>query len=120
QQRPGEIVRGDQRVLVILPEPVAPLPVKTVSELVGSTGIAPLDQVPACITGQLAQGGVVGGGQVGGQHVRRQCRPLGPGDRIRWVAGVAGGQQCLSVVAGGGGLVGGEPFAQDGLGEPVH
>ena len=86
----------------------------------GSTGIAPLDQVPACVAGQLAQGGAVGGGQIGGQHVRRQSRPPGPGDRIRRVAGVAGGQQRLSVFAGGSGLGGGEPFAQDGLGEPVH
>ena len=113
-------MRGRQRVLVVLAEPVAPLLAKTADEIMRSTGIAPLEQVKACVAGQLAQGGVVGGGQVGGQHVRRQPRPPGPGDRIRRVAGVAGGQQRLGVSAGGRGLGGGEPFAQDGLGEPVH
>ena len=111
---------GRQRVLAVLAEPVAPLQEKTADEIVGRAGIAALYQVPARVAGQLAQGGAVGAGQVGGQHVRHQPRPLGPGCRIRRVAGIAGGQHRLGARAGGGGPGRGEPVTQDGLGEPVH
>ena len=51
QQRPGEIVRGRQRVRVVLAEPVAPVPVQAAGEIMGGAGIAPLEQVPACVAG---------------------------------------------------------------------
>jgi hypothetical protein len=41
------IVRGHQRVLMVLAEPAAPLLVKIAHYFPGSSGIAPLNQVPA-------------------------------------------------------------------------
>src|ERR1700757_4105118 len=109
-------MRGRQRMLVVLAEPVAPLLAKTADEIMGSAGIAARYQVPAGMAGELAQGGTIGGGYVGGQHVRHQAGPLRPSDRIRRIAGIAGGQDRLGAPAGRDGPGGGEPVAEDGLG----
>ena len=66
----------------------------------GGAGIAACEQVTAPVAGQLAQAGVAGGGQVGGQQVRHQPGPPGPGGGIIRVAGVAGGQDRLGAGRG--------------------
>ena len=119
-QRPGKVVGNHQRILVVIAEPIPPLLVQAGGKDMGGAGIAAGQQVQACVVSHPAQGSAFGGGQVGGQQVRHQLRPPRPGDRIARVAGVSGGEDRLAASAGGGGLLGGEPVPQDGLGEPVQ
>ena len=63
-QRPAEVVSDRQGVLVIGAEPVTPPLAQVAGEIKGDAGIAAGEQVAACVAGQLAQAGVVGGGQV--------------------------------------------------------
>ena len=113
-------MRGRQRVLVVVAEPFAPVLVQIGWQGHGRCGYRRGPAGTSMRRRPSAQGRDVGGGQVGGQQVRHQLRPPRPGDRVGRVAGVGGGQDRLAACAGGGGLVGGEPVAQDGLGEPVH
>jgi hypothetical protein len=120
QQCPRVVVRGHERVLVILAEAVTPLLVETAHQVSWCAGVTALDQVPARTAGELAKVSAVGAGQVSGQHVGQQPRPLGPGFGIGRVAGVAGRQDRLGARARGGRAGRGQLVAQDGLGEPVH
>ena len=119
-ERPGEIVPGHQRVQMIRAKPVAPLLPQVVHETPRGSGIAALDQVPAHAANKLAQCRAVGGAEVGGQHVRHQLRPPRPGAGIGRVTGIASRQDRFGALARGGGAGGGQPVAEDGLGEPVH
>ena len=119
-ERISNVVGGRQRVVVVAAEPVAPGLTQMPGEVKAHPGVAAGHQVVARVAGHPAQIVVAGGGQVGGQQVRHQHGPCRPGDRVTRAAGVAGSQDGFAAVAGGGGLRGGEPVAEDGLVEPVQ
>ena len=119
-QRPGNIGGSRPRVLVVIAKPVTPVLAQVRGQVMSGADITAGQQVPARVAGHPAQVLAAGRGQVSGQQVRHQLRPSRPRDRIVGVAGVGGGQDRLAALAGGIGLLTGEPVPQDGLGEPVH
>ena len=119
-ERFSEAVCRAQGLAIVGAEPVAPLLVKLVSEIVTAANVAALQQVPGRAASKVMKAGVGGVGGVDGEQVGQHPCPRRPCSWVILITWIVGSKNGLGGCAGGGGLRRGEVIAQDGLAEPVH
>ena len=110
-----EIPGGQQRVVMVVAQPLAPPLTEVAGEVMAALRVAVAQQVPAGVAGQAPHARVVSSRGVRVKHVVKQLGPPRPANGVFGVAWVVSGQDGLNVGARRSGLRCGQVVAQDGL-----